>query len=160
MYTKLCRKRFQYFKKSLIFLAHLSWRLKWAFIISSRPSSVYLYVCLSVRTSVNLSYFRLLLKNPWANFIQTLHKSFLDNGNSSLFKWRVTPYSKRRQLRNSEKIHWSIDKNFFFRTTALISTKLSTNHPWVKGIQDCSMKGPPFSKGRYIYEIAKIHWQN
>ena len=31
------------------FLAHLSWKLKWAFLITCRPSSVRLSVCLSVR---------------------------------------------------------------------------------------------------------------
>ena len=30
------------------FLAHLSWKLKWAFLITFRPSSVCLSVCLSV----------------------------------------------------------------------------------------------------------------
>ena len=33
-------------------------------------------------------------------------------------------------------------------------------HPWVKGIQVCSIEGPhPFPRGDN-YEIAKIHWQN
>ena len=33
----------------LRFLAHLSWKLKWAFLITCRPASVYPSVCLSVR---------------------------------------------------------------------------------------------------------------
>ena len=45
---------------------------------------------------------------------------------------------------------------FFSRTTGLISTKLSTKHPWAKGIQVCSNEGPPFPKGDN-YKIAKIH---
>ena len=78
----------------LSFLAHLSWKLKWAFLIAFRPSSV----C----PSVNFSYFRLLLQNHWANFNQTCHKASLGEGNSSLFKWRAPPFSKGRLLRNSE----------------------------------------------------------
>ena len=67
------------------FLAHLSWKLKWAFLIAFRPSSVCLSVCLSVCPSVNFSYFRLLLKNHCTNFNQTWHKTSLGEGNSSLF---------------------------------------------------------------------------
>jgi hypothetical protein len=52
------------------FLAHLSWKLKWAFLIARCPASVCLSVCPSVRPSVRLSvrlsvckllHFRLLL---------------------------------------------------------------------------------------------------
>ena len=60
------------------------------------------------------------------------------------------------------KIHWwSGNKNIFFSiTTKPISTKLSTKHPWMKGIQVCSNEGPcPFPKGDN-YEIVKIHWWN
>jgi hypothetical protein len=31
---------------------------------------------------------------------------------------------------------------FFSRTSRPISIKLGTNHPWVKGILNCSNKGP------------------
>ena len=48
-------------------LAHLSWKLKWAFLIAFRHC---LSVCLSI---CKLSYFQ-LLKNHWANFNQTWHK--------------------------------------------------------------------------------------
>ena len=36
------------------------------------------------------------LQNHWANLNQTRHKASLDGGDSSLFKWRATPYSKGR----------------------------------------------------------------
>ena len=50
-------------------------------------------------------------------------------------------------------------KIVFSRTTGLISTKFSTKHPWVKGIQVCSNEGPhPFPRGDNC-EIVKIHWQ-
>ena len=47
----------------VLFLAHLSWKLKWAFLITCRPASVCPSVCLSVCLSVNFSHFHLLLKN-------------------------------------------------------------------------------------------------
>ena len=53
-------------------------------------------VCTSVRLSVNCSHFHLLLQNHWANFNQTWHKVFLVKGDSSLFKWRATPFPKGR----------------------------------------------------------------
>jgi hypothetical protein len=62
--------------KKFPFLAHLSWKLKWATLITHCPSSV----CLAVRLSVNFLHFRLLLQNHWANFNQTWHKSSLGEG--------------------------------------------------------------------------------
>jgi hypothetical protein len=50
------------------FLAHLSWKLKWAILIAHCPS-----VC-------KLLHFRLLLQNHRANFNQTWHKSSLGEG--------------------------------------------------------------------------------
>jgi hypothetical protein len=52
------------------FLAHLSWKLKWAFLITFCPSSF----CLSVW---RLLHFQLLLQNRWVNFNQSWHKSSL-----------------------------------------------------------------------------------
>jgi hypothetical protein len=41
-----------------------------------------------------------------------------------------------------------IGKNFFSRTSRLISIKLGTNHPWVKGILNGTIKGPgPLKRG-------------
>ena len=99
------------------------------------------------RCCCNLSHFH-LLQNHSANFHQTLHKASLDKGDSSLFKWRALPFSKGRWLWKSENTLRNF-KIFFSRTTEPISTKLGTNHPWVKGIQVRSKEGPPlFSKGR------------
>ena len=80
------------------FLAHLSWKLKWAFLITCRPSSV----C----PSVNFSHFHLLLQNHWANFNQTWHKASLGEGDSSLLSKGPHPFPRRdnyekvNQLRN------------------------------------------------------------
>ena len=46
------------------------------------------------------------------------------------------------------KIHRRNLKVFFSRTTEPIPTKRDTKHPWVKGIQVCSIEGShPFPKG-------------
>ena len=55
------------------FLAHLSRRLKWTFLITICPFSVFVVV-------VNFSHFHLLLQNHWANFNQTVHKLSLGEG--------------------------------------------------------------------------------
>ena len=51
-------------------IAHLSWKLKWAFLIACRPS-------------VNFSHFH-LLQNHCANFNQTWHKASFGEGDSNL----------------------------------------------------------------------------
>jgi hypothetical protein len=77
-----------------LFLAHLSWKLKWAFLIAFCPSSV----CPSDvwRLSVRLLHFQLLLQNHWANFNQSWHKSSLGKGDLELYKWGTPPFPKGR----------------------------------------------------------------
>ena len=43
-----------------------------------------------------VSFKNLLLQNHWANFKQTLHRSFLGRGVTSVFKRRRSPFSKGR----------------------------------------------------------------
>ena len=84
----------KYLHIAIWFLAHLSWKLKWAFWW---PVMSCLSVCQSVHSSsCKLSHFHLLLQNHWANFSQTLHKAFLGEGNWSLNKWRDMPFFKGR----------------------------------------------------------------
>jgi hypothetical protein len=97
------------FKKIQVaqFLADLSWKLKWAFLIACRPSSV----CPSVlRLSVRLLHFQ-LLQNCWANFNQSWHRLSLGKGSSELYKWRKPPFPRGD---NSErvKIHWKFFLKF------------------------------------------------
>jgi hypothetical protein len=41
-----------------------------------------------------------------------------------------------------------LKKKVFSRTNRPISIQLDTNHPWVKGISNCSNKGPgPLQRG-------------
>lgn len=42
--------------------------------------------------------------------------------------------------------------NFFSRTAGPISTNLSSNHHWVKGVQVCSKKGHAFFKRIIMYD--------
>ena len=83
------------------FLAHLSQRLKWVFLITICLLSVGAVVVVVI-VYVNFSHFHLLLQNHWANFNQIWHKVVLDEGGLSLFKWKAEPFSKGRQLRNSK----------------------------------------------------------
>ena len=76
-----------------MFLAHLSRRLKWAFLIKICLLSVIIVVVvLVVVVVVNFSHLHLLLQNHWASFNQTWHKASLCEGD--LFKWRAPPFSK------------------------------------------------------------------
>jgi hypothetical protein len=48
--------------------------------------------------------------------------------------------------------------DFFSRTTRSILTKFGTNHPWGKGILNCTNEGDwPFSRGDN-HKRVKIHW--
>ena len=108
---------------------------------------------------INFSHFHLLLKNHWTNFNQTWHNTFLGEGDSSLFKWRALLLSKGRYITKYRKYICHLEI-FFSKTTEPISTKLSTIHPLVMGIQVYSNEWPrPFPRGDN-YEIAKTHWWN
>ena len=45
---------------------------------------------------------KILLRSHWVNFKQTWHKASMGNGDSSLLKWIVPPFSMSRWLRNSK----------------------------------------------------------
>lgn len=70
----------------VFFLANLSQRPKWVFLIKICPLSVV----------VNVSYFHLLLQNHWVNFTQTWHKGILEKSLTKLFKWRTSSPLKGR----------------------------------------------------------------
>ena len=79
------------------FLAHLSRRLKWAFLIKICWLSIIvvdIVVCVVVIVVINFSHFHLLLQNHWVYFNITLHNASMGEGDSSLFKWRTLPFSK------------------------------------------------------------------
>jgi hypothetical protein len=45
-------------------------------------------------------------------------------------------------------LYWEKKPTFFSRTSRPISIKLGTNHPWLKGIQNYTNKGPgPLQRG-------------
>jgi hypothetical protein len=51
-----------------------------------------------------------------------------------------------------------LKKIFFSRTSSPISIKLGINHPWVKGILNCSDKGPvPLQRGDNL-KNANMGW--
>ena len=57
------------------------------------------------------------------------------------------------------KLDCQLLKIFFSRTTGPISTKLGTEHHWVKGIQVCWNEGPHLSQRGDSWEIEKTHWK-
>ena len=98
------------------------------------------------------SHFLLLLRNCWANFNQTSHKApkhswvkgilFCSNERSRPF-----PRGDNYEI---AKILWQLSK-IFSTIAGLISIKLfNTKHPWVKGIQVCSIKHQ-FLKSYWVY---------
>ena len=85
----------------------------------------------------------LLLQNNWTNFY-LWHQLFLGKESSSLFKSRITIFSKWR---------WSTLMNFKGQFQPNL---VQLKHPWVKGIQVSTNDGPhPFRRG-VNYE-RKIH---
>jgi hypothetical protein len=49
-------------------------------------------------------------------------------------------------------------KKIFSKTSGSISIKLGTNHPWVRGIINCSNKGPdPLQRGDN-HKSVKMGW--
>jgi hypothetical protein len=52
---------------------------------------------------------------------------------------------------------WGHLKIFFSRTIGPISTRLGTNHPWVKGIQAYTKEGDSLSPRGDNNERVKLH---
>ena len=71
-------------------------KVKWAYLNKICPFSVVVVVF------VSFPHFHLLLQNHSANFYQTWYKASQSQGDSSLFKWRATRFSKGRLLWNCE----------------------------------------------------------
>jgi hypothetical protein len=58
------------------------------------------------------------------------------------------PQGSRRDTVGKTILTYVYIEKIFSRTSRLISIKLSINHPWVKGILNCSNKGPgPLQRG-------------
>ena len=81
-------------------LAHLSRRIKWAFLIKICPcplSSCKGYIrVLKCNENTVMNLKNLLLQNHWVKFNQTWHNASLGEGDSSLFEWRAPPFSNGR----------------------------------------------------------------
>jgi hypothetical protein len=120
-------------KAQVRFLAHLSSKLKWAFLIAFCLPSVCplnIYIFDFFRTAGPILT-RLGTKLPWAKGIQNCTNE-------------GPPPSSRGDNSKRVKIHWKLLKIFSW-TSRPISIKLGTNHPSVKGIQNCTYQGPgPF----------------
>ena len=115
------------------FLANLSWKLKWAFLIT-------LVRRLSVRPSIRLSVCKLF---TFSSYSSEPRGQFQPNLAQSIPEWRGFKFVQmngpalfqREIIINLRKYIDEIKKNLFSRTTEPISTNLCTKHPWVRGIQ-------------------------
>ena len=119
------------------FLANLSQRLKWAFLIKIWPLSVVAVIVMVVVVVINFSNFHLLLKNQPANFNQTWHKASLGERGFKFVQMKGPSQFPRGDNYEIAKIHWCNWK-IFSGTTGPISTKLGTKNLLVRGIQGYS----------------------
>ena len=118
------------------FLAQLSWKLYWAFLIAN--------CMLSVHLSVQLDQFQPnLALSGWQGF-----KYICTNEDPSL--WPV-PIEEHIIVGN---MHWQHIKIFSW-TTRPISTKLVTKHLWVKGIHVIWLK----SIHNYVISILSFNYK-
>ena len=126
-------------KKALsVFLAHLNWKLKWASLIACSLRRLFTFSSSSPEEHL-------------ANFNQTWHKVFLDEGDSYLFKWRATPF------------YWEkIMKNILmkFKNLLLQNCWANLNQTWHKaslGEENSSLfkgRAIPFSKSKkYLFSF-------
>ena len=81
-------------------------------------------------------------KHPWVKWIQVCSKE------------GPHPFPRGDNY-EIVKIHYRNLKILVSKTTGSISTKIGTKHPWVKGIQDSSNKGPAFFQGEIITKKQK-----
>ena len=139
-------KTISYIYNLIEFLAHLSRRLMWAFLMKICLLSVVVVVVVVV----NFSHFD-LLQNYWANFNQTWHKSSLGDGYSGLFKWKAGTFPRGDNYEIA-KTHWRILKS---SSQEPIFTKLGTNHLWVKGIRVSSKIVPFLFQEEIIMQLRK-----
>ena len=125
-------------------LHRLLWTLWWwamwpiGLLPFSSPDSK-AQVSFSVVVVVNFSHCHLLLQSHWGQFQPNLAQR-----GSTLFKWRISAFSKGRNYEIA-KIHWRNLKIVFCRTTGLIQY-ISSKHPWVHS----KWRTTPSSKGKII----------
>jgi hypothetical protein len=132
------------FYASFFSLAHLSWKLKWAFLIAFCPSSfcpsvspsVRLDIRLSVRLSVNFYIFDFFSRTT-GPILSRLDTN--DFGAEGILNYSNEGDCSSPRGDNSKrvKIFWNFKNIFFSRTSRPISMKLGINHPWIKGIINC-----------------------
>ena len=123
---------------------------------SDRLLSVRLSVCLSV---CKLFTFSSSPQEPLGQFQPNLVQSILGWWGFKVVQMKGPTLFQGGDNNEIAKIHWRTLKILFLRTTGPTSTKISTKHLWVMGIQVYSNEGScPFPRGDNN-TIAKIHWQ-
>ena len=109
---------------------------KWSGTPFSKGNNLYIYEITKIHQR-NLKTFFFRTIGLISNKLGTKH---------SLVKWVQIESNEGSRAHprwgdyEKAKIHWRNFKIFFSRSTLLISTKLGTTHPWVKGIQSLTNK--------------------
>ena len=128
-----------------VFLAHLSWKPKWAFLIVRRPS-VGIHVCSndgphSFPRWENHEIAKLHWLNLKTFFSKTTRAISTKRGTKhhwvvgiQIFQMKGHILFQGEIILKNSKINWRNGKIFFSRSTGPISTKLDTKHPLVLGI--------------------------
>ena len=110
-------------------LAHLRWKLKWAFLIVCCPSVCKLF---------KFIFFSRTIEPISTTFVTNIlgQRIFV----TSFFKWRVMPFPRGDNI-EIVKIHLGKFKILFSKITGPISTKLGSRHLWLKETQFLSNQG-------------------
>ena len=120
MYSYMKTYSYPLKKTKLLFLAHLSRRLKWAFMIIFCPLSVVVVVVL-----VNFLYFHFLLQIHWVNF--NWHNASLVEGDSRGFF-----YEGPHPFPRGDRMHCKIVFNY---VTMYLYYKLKITAHWPKHLE-------------------------
>ena len=144
-YHGLKRKCFVANQKLILvgFLAHLSWKLKWAFLITCRPSSVCSSVCLFI---CKLFTFPSSSPEPLGQFQPNLAQTILGWRGFEFVQMEGSALFQGEIIAN---IHWWKFKNFLLQNHWANFNQ--TYHKASLDEEDSSLfkwRAPPFSKGR------------
>ena len=142
-------------------IKHVKGRLKWmqCFKITWAERSSELFLSHVVRRlSVHPPVYKLFAfsssSEPLDQFQPNLAQSVRGWRKFKFVQMKGQLFSKGRSMWNSKK-YWKYFNIFSSKTTRPNSTKFSTKHPWVKGIQNSPNEGSsPFPRGDN-YKLVK-----
>ena len=124
------------------------------FLLIYVPVNVHHCFCHSFVIVLNFSHFCLIPQNHWVKLNQSWHKASLGKGDSNLLTCRGV-------IVVIVKVHWRNLNVFFSRTNRplIISTKLGTEHPQVKGTQVFTINEHSLLRRRcFFFSLKSALW--